>query len=255
MPWISSLCIYPLKSARGVAVGVMELDGRGARDDRRWMAVGEDGRFLSQRTFPALALVQPCLTIDGLLLSAPGMLPLAVRRPEDGAGAIAIEGRLWDSAVRVLVAGDAANAWLTRVLGVPTRLVYQPDEAGPLTDDSPLLLVGQSSLDDLNRRLETPVSMSRFRPNIVVQGAEPYAEDAWRAIRIGDVEFEISGACSRCAATTIDQETGQRGVEPLRTLATYRKAGSGVNFGQNLSHRFPGTVRVGDTVSSISGSD
>jgi uncharacterized protein YcbX len=243
---VSALYVYPLKSARGVAVDVMELDDGGARSDRRWMAVAEDGRFLSQRTVPALALVQPCLTTDGLHLSAPGMPPLAVRRPE--AGSIAIEGRVWDSAVRVLVAGNAANDWLARVLGVPTRLVYRPDDAEPLTDSAPLLLVGQSSLDDLNRRLEIPVPMNRFRPNVVVQGADPYAEDAWRAIRVGDVEFEVCGPCSRCAATTIDQETGTRGVEPLRTLATYRKDGSGVNFGQNLAHRSAGAIRVGDAV-------
>lgn len=265
MAIVSALYVYPLKSARGVSLDVVELDDRGPRADRRWMVVDDRGKFLSQRTAPAMARIAPGLTDEGLTLAAPGMTVLSEREPEDAPGAPAIEGRVYGGSCRVLLASPAANAWLTRFLGISARLVYQPessvlpmspDHGGAsqaprriaLTDGSPLLLIGQASLDDLNRRLETPVPMDRFRANVVVQGTAPYEEDEWGSIAIGAVEFEVSGACTRCAATTIDQATGQRGLEPLRTLATYRKAGSGVNFGQNLSHHGPGALRVGDTV-------
>lgn len=262
---VSALYVYPLKSAGGVALDAVELDDRGPRADRRWMVVDDQGRFLSQRRVATLALVAPSLTSEGLMLMAPGMPALAVRQPEDTPAAPAIEGRVYGGSCRVLIASPAANAWLTRFLGVSARLVFQPDStvlpmssdyAGAitaprriaLTDGSPLLLIGQASLDDLNRRLETPVPMNRFRPNVVVQGTAPYEEDGWASIHIGDVQFEVSMACSRCAATTVDQATGQKGLEPLRTLSTYRKAESGVNFGQNLSHHGPGVIRLGDRV-------
>ena len=265
MAVVSALYVYPLKSARGVALDLVELDDRGPRADRRWMVVDDQGKVLSQRRVRAIALIAPSLASEGLVLAAPGMPALAVRQPEDAPGAGAIEGHVYGGSCRVLVASAAANAWLTRFLGVSARLVFQPEStvltmspnfAGALqtprrialTDGSPLLLIGQASLDDLNRRLEAPVSMNRFRPNIVVQGTAPYEEDDWESIAIGAVKFEVSKACSRCAATTIDQATGQQGVEPLRTLATYRKAESGVNFGQNLSHHGPGVIRVGDRV-------
>lgn len=265
MAVVSALYVYPLKSASGVALDVMELDDRGPRADRRWMVVDDQGKFLSQRRVGAMALVAPTLADDGLVLTAPGMPPLAVRQPEERPGAPAIEGHVHGGSCRVLLASPAASAWLTRFLGVPARLVFQPDSAvlpmspdyagsieAPrriaLTDGSPLLLIGQPSLDDLNRRLDRPVPMNRFRPNVVVQGTAPYEEDEWESIRIGDVRFEVSMACSRCAATTVDQATGEKGQEPLRTLATYRKAESGVNFGQNLSHHGPGVIREGDSV-------
>lgn len=265
MAVVSALLVYPLKSARGVPMDVLELDDRGPRMDRRWMAVDDQGKFLSQRRIPALALIAPSLTREGLLLSAQGMPPLLVREPDDAPGTPAIEGHVYGGSCRVLLASPAAGAWLTRVLGVSARLVFQPestvlpmspDYAGSLkdqrrialTDGSPLLLIGQASLDDLNCRLETPVPMNRFRPNVVVQGTAPFEEDEWETIAIGEVEFEVSRACIRCVTTTIDQATGEKGVEPLRTLATYRKAESGVNFGQNLSHHAPGMIRVGDSV-------
>lgn len=265
MAVVSALYVYPLKGARGVPLDLVELDDRGPRADRRWMVVDDQGNFLSQRKVGALALIVPRLSTEGLVLTAPGMPALAVRQPEDTPTASAIEGSVYSGACRVLVASHAANAWLTRFLGLSARLVYQPDSAVlpmrpdfagglqtprriALTDGSPLLLIGQASLDDLNRRLDAPVQMNRFRPNVVVQGTRPYEEDEWESIAIGAVKFEVSKACSRCAATTVDQATGQKGVEPLRTLSTYRKAESGVNFGQNLSHHGPGAIRVGDQV-------
>jgi hypothetical protein len=245
----------------------MAFDDRGAVNDRRWMLVDDRGVFLSQRATPRLALVAPGLTTDGLRVTAPGMPALDVARPGPSAGTII--GRVWDGECRVAVANGEAHAWFSRFLGRSVRLVYQPDDAVlpmaseylgslteprriPLTDGSPLLLIGDASLDDLNRRLAKPLLMNRFRPNLVVSGAAAYAEDTWRRIAIGAVQFEIGRPCPRCVATTVDQTTAEKGDEPLRTLATYRKVGSGVMFGQNVTHHAPGRIRVGDQVQVIS---
>ncbi len=266
---ISSLHIYPLKSARGVAVDELELDDRGAAGDRRWMVTDQHHRFLSQREIPRLALLVPAPHHGGLRVEAPGMAPLEVATPRESSGAEAVTGHVWDGACRVLVADAGAGDWLSRFLGCPCRLVYQPDDAnlpmarkyagiltGPrqiaLTDGSPLLVIGESSLDDLNSRLAAPLRMDRFRPNIVVRGAAPYEEDAWQTVRAGGVLLEIAKSCPRCATTTVDQSTGIRGQEPLRTLATYRRNGSDVYFGQNATHHAPGRLCVGDRVEVVS---
>ncbi|MFN8581039.1 MAG: MOSC domain-containing protein [Gemmatimonadaceae bacterium] len=153
-------------------------------------------------------------------------------------------------------------------LQAEVMLVYQPDDAirpmraeyagairearhVSLSDGAPLLLIGQASLDGLNERLADPVPMNRFRPNVVVTGAAPFAEDTWQRIRIGDVTCEVAKPCARCATTTVDQATGVRGVEPLRTLATFRKREGGVMFGQNLAHHAPGALHVGDVVTVL----
>ena len=161
--------------------------------------------------------------------------------------------------------GPRASRWLSEALGTPCRLVFMPpdgerpvrvggmDDSVPgarvgFADAFPFLLVTASAVDDLNARLADPVSADRFRPNIVVGGAAPHAEDDWSRIRIGDVEFDVVKPCSRCTTVTVDQETGRAGPEPLRTLATYRRRGNEVNFGQNLVHRSRGWLRVGDAV-------
>jgi MOSC domain-containing protein len=266
---ISSLHVYPLKSARGISLREMALDDRGAAGDRRWMVTDEHHRFLSQREIPRLALLVPAITTGGLRIEAPGMAPLEVPTPSESSGAESVTGRVWDGETRVLVAHAGAGEWLSRFLGCPCRLVYQPDDADlpmaenyagtltgsrqiALTDGSPLLVIGDASLDDLNTRLATPLPMNRFRPNIVVRGAPPYEEDTWQTVRAGGVLLEIAKSCPRCATTTVDQATGIRGQEPLRTLATYRRNGSDVYFGQNATHHSPGRLRVGDQVEVVS---
>jgi uncharacterized protein YcbX len=120
-----------------------------------------------------------------------------------------------------------------------------------LSDGAPILLIGQASLDDLNTRLEVALPMNRFRPNIVVVGSEPYAEDTWARVAVGEVLLEVAKPCARCVTTTVDQATGVQGREPLRTLATFRRRDGGVMFGQNVTHHGPGTLRVGDELRVI----
>jgi uncharacterized protein YcbX len=263
MPRISALFIYPVKSARGTPVDTLELDDRGAVGDRRWMVVDDGGVFVSQREEPRMSLVTAALTTSGLRLEAPGMPSLDVARPARGTQSI--RGEVWDGHCDVLPADERAHRWISTFLGGSFRFVFQPDDAvlpmlpkyaGAITgerriaftDGSPLLLIGQSSLDDLNTRLPAPLPMNRFRPNIVIEGAEPYEEDSWTRVEAAGVLLEVAKGCPRCVTTTVDQATAERGAEPLRTLAKYRKVGSNVMFGQNVAHHRPGRLKVGDDV-------
>ena len=268
---LSDLHIYPVKSLRGSRVATAEVDDLGLVGDRRFLVVDENGRFLTQRVLPRMALIDATLSADTLTLSAGGHGAVGVSRTS-GAGATLRNVSVWKS--EGLLAddcGDDAGAWLSAFLATKCRLVriggrfrrpiLKPDVAGPgdlvsFADAFPFLAIGEASLAELNDRLiargEDAVPMNRFRPNLVVRGAPAFAEDTWTRFRIGDIVFRAGGPCSRCAITTTDQATAERGVEPLRTLATYRRDATDpgdVNFGQNLIHETKrGTLRVGDAV-------
>lgn len=259
---LSGLSLYPLKSAAGLALTVARVDMRGLAGDRRWMVVDESRTFLSQRTQPRLALVSAAPGSGRLVLNGPGMPSLAVASPPGGD---TVPVRVWDDICDAVPAGDDAARWLSTLLGRPCALVFLPDrshrriaprgtapaaEIG-FADAFSFLLISEASLEDLNRRLAHPLPMNRFRPNLVVRGCEPYAEDGWRRIRIGDVVFHVVKPCGRCATTTVDQATGERGAEPLATLADYRRSGGRVLFGQNLVHEGTGELRVGDEVTVV----
>jgi uncharacterized protein YcbX len=255
---LSSLHVYPIKSCGGTAVEEWEVDERGLRHDRRWMLVDETGRFLSQRQHPRMALIRVRIEADRLDVSAPGIpsLEVPLLLPESKPMLASVLGDL----VETLPVGEEADRWFGEFLGVRCRLVHLPDgsvrpvdpeygEPGDrvgLADGFPFLLISEGSLADLNARLERPLPMDRFRPNLVVAGCEPFAEDGWRVVRIGHITLRVVKPCARCAITTVDQGTATRGKEPLRTLATFRKHGSKVLFGQNLIHDETGVLRVGD---------
>jgi uncharacterized protein YcbX len=268
---LSGLFIHPVKSLRGCAVPVADVDALGLVGDRRFMVVDEMGRFLTQRALPRMALITAALGPDTLTLLADDAGTLTVPRhsqpgvPRRSVSVWKSEGLLAEDC------GDAAATWLSGFLRTRCRLVrigpefrrpiLKPDVAGPgdvvhFADAFPFLVIGEASLADLNDRLaaqhEEPVPMNRFRPNLVVTGCPAYAEDTWTRIRIGPLVFHAAGPCARCVITTTDQRSAERGVEPLRTLATYRRDAldpSDVNFGQNLIHETKsGTLRVGDEV-------
>ena len=263
MSTLSSIHVYPLKSARGIAPNEAGVERRGLAGDRRWMLVDEDGDFLSQRSYPRLALIGIERTDDGLRLSAPDQPSIHV--PEPGASAERQTVTVWDDAVDAALAPAEAHAWCTAHLGTDARLVFMPeasrrpvdadyavasDDVVSFADGYPLLLANAASLADLNARLDAPLPMNRFRPNVVVDGAEAWAEDTWRRLRIGDVVFRSVKPCGRCSVTTVDQQTATRGKEPLKTLATFRRrAETGkVYFGWNLIPETTGPIRVGDPV-------
>jgi uncharacterized protein len=261
--YLGALYVYPIKSCGGIAIEEWEVDDRGLRYDRRWMLVDETGRFMSQRRFPRMALIRVRIDHDGLVVVAPNMPSLGVPfRARDGALLLA---SVWDDLVESVTVGDDANRWFSEFLDVSCSLVYLPDASvrpvDPtyggsgdwvgLADGFPFLLISEASLADLNARLEHPVLMDRFRPNLVVGGCKPFAEDGWRLVRIGRITFRVVKPCSRCNITTVDQRTAAKGKEPLRTLSRFRRTGTKVLFGQNLIHDDKGTLRSGDPVEVI----
>jgi uncharacterized protein YcbX len=246
---LGALFVYPVKSCRGVELARAEVTPAGVRHDREWMIVTPAGRFLTQRDNPRLALVSPELDDDSLTLTAPGTAPLVV--PLDTTGQAVVDVAIWDDRCRAHDAGDTAARWLESWLGRPARLVRfdpslprptDPDWSAGLpgvslfSDGFPLLVLARASLADLNSRLPVPLPMERFRPSLVLDGCEPYAEDRLHALTAGAVQLRLVKPCTRCVITTTDQRTGQRdGDEPLHTLKTYRwdSALRGVTFGQN----------------------
>jgi uncharacterized protein len=260
---LTGLYVYPIKSCGAIAVEEWDVDERGLRHDRRWMLVDELGRFMSQRRYPLMALIGVRIVPEGLVVSAPGMPSLEVPfRPPDGKPLLT---SIWEDLVEILPVGDEADRWFSGFLGTRCRLVHLPDEsvrpvdpvygrAGDrvgLADGFPFLLISEGSLADLNARLEHALPMNRFRPNLVVGGCEPFAEDGWKQVRIGPINLRVVKPCARCAITTVDQRTAARGKEPLRTLATFRKHGTKVLFGQNLIHEAAGMLRAGDPVEVV----
>lgn len=256
---LSGITIYPLKSCAGVNLDSVTLDRFGPIGDRRWLVVDERGRFLSQRDQARMALVRVEQVQGGIRLSLDGN---SIKAAMPGTDAPELRVSIWEDSVLALLADSSAAEWLSAQLGRPCRLVYMPDtcrrlvdglyaregETVSFADGFPLLLISQASLDDLNSRLDNPVSMNRFRPNLVVSGCDSFAEDGWRRIRIGDVEFDVAKPCSRCVIPSIDQATAHRDGQINRVLASYRRVNGQVMFGQNLLYQCAGTLSLGDSV-------
>jgi uncharacterized protein YcbX len=260
---LAEIRIYPVKSLRGDAHASAVVEPRGLAGDRRWLVVDEADRFLTQRELPHMATVAARNEPGGLALTAPGRPPIFVPIPPADATPRLVT--IWRDTVDAVVAGPEAERWLTGALGVPCTLVYQanpasrpvnpafaaPGDVVSFADGYPLLVTSTASLSDLNARLLAKVPMLRFRPNLVVEGAHPWAEDDWQRIRIGAASFRVPKPCDRCGIPSIDQETGLRPdpEEPLRTLKTFRRDASGrVLFGMNLVPETLGSVQVGDAV-------
>ena len=247
---------YPVKSLRGEAFQALDIGPRGFVYDRHWMVVDDEGRFLTQRQLPRMALITATLLDEGRLrLLAPDMPNLDI----DASGGDSIQVNIWRDRVDAVLADPLAADWLSRFLQRSCRLVLMPEQTTRAVDPDyaaeqdqvgfadgfPFLLISQGSLDDLNTRLEQAVPMHRFRPNLVVEGCKPYAEDTWRRIRIGPITFRVAKPCSRCIIPTIDIDTAERSKEPLLTLMGYRKRDNKIYFGQNLIHDDCGRLEVG----------
>jgi uncharacterized protein YcbX len=256
---LSGIYVYPVKSCAGLELAATDLDRFGPVGDRRWMVVGEGGDFITQRVEPRLALIRADPSGDGLQLQwGESRVRVDVPAAERPLRPV----RIWSDTVGARDAGDAAAAWLSDRLGRSCRLVYMPDDAVRRVDGAyagagetvgfadgfPLLLISDASLADLNGRLPTPVPMNRFRPNLVVAGCEPFAEDGWKRVRIGAMTFVVAKPCSRCVIPSIVQESAQRDRHINRVLASYRRVNGQILFGQNLLYQQPGQLAVGDEV-------
>jgi uncharacterized protein YcbX len=267
---VAALIYYPIKACRGIETKAANIERMGLEGDRRMMVVTPNGRFLTQREHPKLALVSPYISNQKLTLRAPGMADLTIpifksgpTRPVD----------IWKSkAVPGVDLGDPAAAWFSEWLAAQVRLVHfaegytrridenyavSPEDHTAFADGYPILLASEESLADLNARLEWPVPMDRFRPNLVVKGCEPFDEDTWSRIRIGEpsVEMAVVKSCARCLVTTIDKETLEKSKEPLKTLASYRRRDGGAMFGQNIIPLNEGRLELGMSVHILSKKD
>jgi uncharacterized protein YcbX len=255
---VSALYVYPIKSCRGIRVDEWTVERRGFFADRRWMIVDAEGNFVTQREVAQLSQVATSLDEDCLSVSAPGLYRLIL--PQKYSAELR-PVRIWQDRV-LACAHPEGSAWFSEFLNAPHELVYMTDSeqrpvnpararAGDIVsfaDGYPFLLISEASLEDLNARLEEPITMERFRPNIVISGTEPFAEDGYSEVWLGAISFRGVKRCDRCVVTTIDPLTGERGREPLRTLAKYRLEDQRVWFGMNLIHDSTGVLRVGDPV-------
>jgi uncharacterized protein YcbX len=270
---VSALYVYPIKSLGGISLSAMAFDEMGPRFDRRWMLVDDDGRFISQREEPRMALISTQIDGRGVIVSTAGRESMRIEPV--GPDAERVQVSVWSDTIDALRAGDAADRWFSAALTVSCRLVCFANDVVRLAergldpaeqpigfaDGYPLLVVGAQSLRELNGRIvargRSALPMNRFRPNVVIDGAAAWDEDVWKRIAIGDDDMHLSivKPCARCSITTVDQVTGERGKEPLATLATYRRSSDGsVMMGQNALHDRTGTIRVGDEVRMVAAS-
>lgn len=298
--FLTEINIYPVKSLKGIALSESVVEKRGLRFDRRWMLTDVDGMFFTQREVPKMATINVDVNIDGLTVSAPGVETIAIPAMPDQGSRQTVT--VWQSVVEAIAYNGYVREWFSDALATKCQLVVMPerserhvsprfDTGGDIVsfaDGYPLLLIGEATLDDLNRRLEEnwerhhpadeapapllrqggekykPLPMNRFRPNVVVKGGEALEEDGWARLRIGEMLFRVAKPCARCVITTIDQARGEfDGKEPLKTMATYRQAkdvhpgkfesfgqtATAVLFGENLIPENPGgTIRIGDRI-------
>ncbi|HTU68478.1 MAG TPA: MOSC N-terminal beta barrel domain-containing protein [Steroidobacteraceae bacterium] len=245
---LTDLYTYPVKSCRGIRRDRARLEPTGLADDRHWMLVRPNGRFITQRELPRMALILTSLDAEALTLTAPDRAPLSV--PRD-ANVATMQVTVWGFDGRGIDCGPVAAEWVSDFLETPLRLVrFDPDaprvcspEWTPgatavteFSDGFPMLIISRASLAELNMRLPNALPMERFRPNLVIDGVDAYDEDRIHELRADGVTIRLVKPCARCAITTTDQQTGERdGVEPLQTLREFRfdRKLRGVLFGQN----------------------
>jgi uncharacterized protein len=264
---ISELYIYPIKSLGGISVSEAYVEKRGFQYDRRMMLVNSENEFLTQRQNAEMALLKVKILENslenGLEIShkTKKISPLFI--PFDTKPLQNIKVSVWDDICEAQTISQDANKWFSEALAMDCRLVYMPNNSERLvdtkyaknqeitsfTDGYPFLIIGQSSLDELNSRLEKPVEMLRFRPNIVFLNGKPFEEDDWESFLLANLTFKVAKPCARCVVTTINPETAEKGKEPLKTLAKYRNFNGKIYFGQNLVH-FPetGNIKIGDEI-------
>jgi len=264
MPHVSELNIYPLKSAQGINLHKLDYIGRGPKLDRQWMVVNSNNHFLSQRQFPLMCLIKTQLTENELILSAPAKDPLIIHINSSSLKEKTVN--VWKDLVIALDCGVQAANWISDYLNKDCRLVVMPSETQRFVDKDyannketvsfadgfPSLIISQASLDDFNSKLEKPINMAHFRPNIVIDDCPPYAEDKWQKIKINGIIFSLVKPCSRCIIPAIEPNSGNKRMDIIKALSTHRRRGNASYFGQNALHDSEGQICVGDNVELIS---
>lgn len=260
---LTHLYIYPIKSLGGYRVSEARLTDRGLEYDRRWLLIDQQGHFMTQRKHHEMALLQVNISEGILSVSHKTQTMKPLSFSVDTYTDTLVQTQVWDDTVLGFEVSAQANAWFTEALDKPCRLLYMAaghqrkveekyalnEDITSYSDGYPILIIGQESLQDLNSRLNEAVPINRFRPNMVFEGGQAYEEDQWHEFWIGENQFFGVKPCGRCVMTTIDQQTGISGKEPLRTLSTYRKSGNKILFGQNVLIGTPeGILRVGEEI-------
>lgn len=263
--YLQDIYIYPIKSLGGIRLDEALLEERGFKYDRRWMLVDRSGKFLSQRTFPKMALLQVELSEEGLHVFDKSSPEHRLTVPYQTQNDEFIKVEIWEDDVKAQLVNEECDIWFSKYLGFACHLVYMPGssarklkpkyavngESVSFADGMPYLIIGQSALDDLNTKLMHAVPMDRFRPNLVFRGGAPFAEDSWDSVAIGEALFKVTKPCARCVMTTVNQQTAEKGKEPLKTLATYRSVNNQVMFGQNMLLLEGQKVKVGDQLTGV----
>ena len=263
---VSQLYIYPIKALGGIAISSVNITDRGFENDRRWMLIDENNRFISQREIAEMSLLQVEILQH----------VMKVNHKKDPANCIEISltpaasdittVNIWDTLCEAQLVNTEADRWFSKILDTNCRLVYMPDSTTLKIDDQyaitgnditsfsdgyPILMVSEESLGDLNDKLDEPLPINRFRPNLVFKGGTPFIEESMKEFSIKDCLFYGVKPCARCVVTTIDQDSAEKGKEPLKTLSLYRRKDAKVIFGENVIAAGTGKISIGDTITIL----
>lgn len=261
---ISQLYIYPIKSLGGIKLNEATVTDRGFKHDRRWMLIDDHNRFVSQREYAQMALLKTSLT-DEFLIVTNTSNKTSINIPLHTVNKQLITVTIWDDNCNAILISNEIDNWFSNALGINLRLVYMPENSHRFIEDKyaannqitsfsdafPFLIIGQTSLNDLNDRLAIALPMDRFRPNIVFTGAVPYFEDVMDSFTVNGINFNGAKLCARCNMITIDQDDASASKEPTKTLAKYRTKNKKIYFGQNLIHTGTGAITVGDEITLL----
>lgn len=261
---LSEIFVYPIKSLGGISVNSAIAEQRGLKYDRRYLLVDENNMFMTQRDFSQMALLKLSFSENGFEVlntkdSSHAIIPLTSHSNDR------LTVTIWDDECNAVRVDSDLDDWFSHAINKKCSLVYMPDDEKRIVEKNyindehivsfadayPFLIIGQSSLDDLNARLEKPVPMNRFRTNFVFTGGNPFEEDNWKDFKIGEVNFKAVKPCARCVITTTNQDTAERNAEPLKTLSQYRKINNKVMFGMNVICKNNGAVSVGDKITLL----
>jgi uncharacterized protein YcbX len=263
---VSQLYIYPIKSLGGVSVSAVNITDRGFQHDRRWMLIDENNRFLSQREVAEMAMLSVEILQDGLKVYHKKDQDDYIDIPFTISTGVTVIVDIWGSFCKAHLVKGEADKWFSKILNTHCRLVYMPDstrlpidenyaikgnDITSFSDGYPILMISEASLQDLNNKTEEPIPMNRFRPNLVFTGAAAFIEDSMKEFTINGCTFFGVKPSSRCVVTTINQDTTEKGKEPLKTLSVYRRKDAKVYFGENVIAAGPGKINVGDTVTIL----
>jgi len=262
---VSQLYIYPIKSLGGISISSVNITDRGFEHDRRWMLIDTNNRFISQREIAEMALLQVEILPGGLKIYHKINQEISIEIPFKPITEEIVTADIWGIPCEVQIVSDLANTWFSKILNSSCRLVYMPDSTKvkiderydinngitSLSDGYPILLISEESLQDLNNRMNEPLPMNRFRPNLVCVGGNAFIEDTMREFEINGTKFFGVKPCARCVMTTINQQTSQKGKEPLNTLSSFRKKDAKVLFGENIIAAGTGKINVGDTITIV----